>query len=235
MDDYTTLALVLSTMSLFEGAFDPASIRIAGDVLLKLGIGALIGGAIGLERELHGRPAGIRTHMMMVIGVVLYCEVSKAFAPNDPARIAAQILTGVGFLGAGTILRLGAEIKGLTSAASIWAAAALGMAVSTGGAFFWVAIVGTVLALITLAVVDDIERRLVPHAHPRSLQIEIDSMERFADVARAVASAGGKVKGARFTANGAGHVVELDVQGSPDPCLAAVGSCPGVKDVRWMD
>jgi uncharacterized membrane protein YhiD involved in acid resistance len=109
------------------------------------------------------------------------------------------------------------------------------MAVSTGGAFFWVAIVGTVLALITLAVVDDIERRLVPHAHPRNMQIEVDSMERLAEVLRAISAAGGKVKGARFTPNGTGHFVELDVQGSPDPCLAAVASCPGVKDVRWMD
>lgn len=222
-------------MSLFEGAFDPSSVRIAGDVLLKLGIGAAIGGAIGFERELHGRPAGIRTHMMMVIGVVLFCEVSKAFAPNDQARIAAQVLTGVGFLGAGTILRLGAEIKGLTSAASIWAAAALGMAVSTGGAFLWVALFGTALALVTLAVVDDIERRLVPHAHPRNMQVEVDSLDRLTEVMAAIQQTGGKVKGARFTSNGEGHHIELDVQGASDPCLASVAGCAGVKDVRWTD
>ena len=93
-------------MSVFDGAFDVKTAGIAIDVLIKLGIGAAIGGAIGYEREFHGRPAGIRTHMLMVLGVVLFCEVSKAFAPNDQARIAAQIVTGVGFLGAGTILRL---------------------------------------------------------------------------------------------------------------------------------
>lgn len=231
MPDHTSVSM----MSLLEGAFDPAAIRIAGDVLLKLGLGAAIGGVIGFERELHGRPAGIRTHMMMVIGVVLFCEVSRAFAPNDPARIAAQILTGVGFLGAGTILRLGAEIKGLTSAASIWAAAALGMAVSTGGAFFWVAIIGTVLSLITLAVVDDIERRLVPHAHPRNMQVEVDSLDRLTELMAAIRQSGGKVQGARFSSNGEGHHIELDVQGASDPCLASVAGCAGVKDVRWTD
>jgi len=89
---------------------------------------------VGWEREVHGRPAGMRTHMLLVIGVVLMCEVSRAFSPaGDPARIAAQIVTGVGFLGAGAIMRIGMEVKGLTSAASLWTVTGIGMAVSVGG------------------------------------------------------------------------------------------------------
>ncbi|HXH60720.1 MAG TPA: MgtC/SapB family protein, partial [Fimbriimonadaceae bacterium] len=86
----------------FSGLFTSGSLAIVMNVLAKLGLGALLGGAIGFERERSGRPAGIRTHMLLVIGVVLFSEVSKYFGGPDQARIAAQIVTGVGFLGAGT-------------------------------------------------------------------------------------------------------------------------------------
>lgn len=157
----------------FQNLFDSAALALGASVLLKLGIGAVLAGLIGYERELHGRPAGLRTHILIALGVILLSEVSRAFAPTDPARIAAQIITGIGFLGAGSILRIGAEIKGLTTAASIWTVAAIGMAISTGGAMIWVAVAATVLTLITLSVVDNLERMLVPHSHPRSIQLEL--------------------------------------------------------------
>src|SRR3954471_10979252 len=107
-------------MQAFEDAFTPHSLDVATDVLVKMGVGALMAGLIGWEREKHGRPAGIRTHMLMVMGVILFSEAGKYFgATSDPSRVAAQIVTGVGFLGAGTIMRVGPEIRGLTTAASI--------------------------------------------------------------------------------------------------------------------
>lgn len=220
-------------MTVFDGAFDPAAIETAGDVLIKLGFGALIGGAIGYERELHGRPAGIRTHMMMVIGVVLFSEVSKAFAPNDGARIAAQILTGVGFLGAGTILRMGVEIKGLTSAASIWAAAALGMAVSVGGPFLWVALFGTVLSLLTLAVVDNLERRLVPGAHARNLQVVLAEAASLPLVLEALEKAGADVQTVRVAAHGPPCTIVMDVQGRHGAIVSALAAMPQVEQCNW--
>lgn len=222
-------------MSLLNGAFEPESLRLAGDVLAKLGIGALIGGIIGFEREHHGRPAGIRTHILMVVGVVLFCEVSKAFAPNDQARIAAQILTGVGFLGAGTILRLGAEIKGLTSAASVWAAASLGMAVSVGGAFLWVALAGTLLTIITLTLVEKWEYRWLPLRHRRSMQVRLENPDSLATVMESIAHAGGAVLAVRFASRNPPVMAVLDVQGVHDPLLLAVGTCSGVLSAQWMD
>ncbi len=171
----------------------------------------------------------------MVLGVVLFCEVSKAFAPNDQARIAAQILTGVGFLGAGTILRIGAEIKGLTSAASIWAAASLGMAVSVGGPFLWVALIGTVLSLITLSVVDNWERKLVPNAHTRNLHAQLQTIGQVGELVRAATAAGGQVQAIEFITRESPIVVSVGVQGPSDSILAAVVECPGVGSAHWTD
>lgn len=111
------------------------------DLLLKLLIATLLGGAIGLEREIAGKPAGLRTNILICIGAALFMHLSIAVAETgfaggrpfgDTTRIAAQIVTGVGFLGAGTILQAGGTVTGLTSAATIWVVAAIGSAVGAG-------------------------------------------------------------------------------------------------------
>jgi putative Mg2+ transporter-C (MgtC) family protein len=218
----------------FRAIFEQAALSTMGAVLAKLGIGALLGGAIGYERELHGRPAGIRTHMLLVIGVVLFSEVSKAFGGPDDSRIAAQIVTGVGFLGAGTILRMGMEIKGLTSAASLWAAAAIGMAVSVGGGFILVAAVGTVLTLVTLAYVSWVERKLVPFAHPSAIQVELADRTHMASLLEAVQSVGARVKGMRVLSSDPLHV-QIDIAGDHDKCMDAIVRTEGVNASAWMD
>src|SRR5579862_6109338 len=121
-------------------AIDQKGLELIFVVLVKLAIGAVLGGLIGWERERGGRAAGIRTHMLIVFGVILFCEVSKVFVGTEPNRIASMIVTGIGFLGAGTIMRVGPEVKGLTTAASIWAVSAIGMSLSVGGAFMTVAV-----------------------------------------------------------------------------------------------
>lgn len=129
-------------------------------VALKLFLGALAGGIVGLEREKHGRPAGLRTHLLVSLGACLMMVISEAFylkyvALNaestvrlDPSRTAAQIVAGIGFLGAGVILKEGINVRGLTTAASLWVAAGLGMAFGMG--LFGPGAMATGLALIGL-------------------------------------------------------------------------------------
>ncbi len=114
----------------------------------------VLGGLIGLERERHERPAGFRTHILVSLGSSLLMMVSINVALSfpetdaDPGRIAAQVVSGIGFLGAGTILREGLTVKGLTTAASLWAVAAIGLA--AGGGYYFIAIITTLMAFITL-------------------------------------------------------------------------------------
>lgn len=135
------------------------------DMLARLGIAFLLGALIGLERERHQRPAGLRTHILVSVASALFTMVSIVAATDgsDPGRIAAQIVTGIGFLGAGTIMRHGSVVRGLTTAASLWMAAALGMAAGFG--WFVAAGATAIIAFIALTVVKVVEERL-PHADP---------------------------------------------------------------------
>ena len=108
------------------------------DLLVKLSLAVLLGGIIGFEREIAGKPAGLRTNILICIGAALLMDVSTRIGivdgrrVGDPARIAAQIVSGVGFLGAGTIMQSQGVVTGLTSAATIWVVAAIGMTVGAG-------------------------------------------------------------------------------------------------------
>src|SRR6188508_2298615 len=121
------------------------------DIVARLLLAAVLGAIVGLEREVHDHPAGTRTHLLVSVGSAGFTVLSiYAFqAPGaDPARIAAQIVTGVGFLGAGAILKEGATIGGLTTAASLWATAAVGMAAGAGS---WLtALTITVIVILSL-------------------------------------------------------------------------------------
>jgi putative Mg2+ transporter-C (MgtC) family protein len=214
-------------------ATDPRSLDLAFAVLIKLGIGAVLGSLIGWERERHGRPAGIRTHMLVVIGVILFTEVSKGFPGADPSRVAAQVVTGIGFLGAGTILRNGLEIKGLTTAASIWAVAGIGMAVSLGGAFMLVAIFGTILAMVTLTLVDDIERRILPEGHPSELILSLQSKTDVVTVLEALGKEGLKISSTKIVKTEPQIEMVLRVAGDKERILRTACSLPGVLNATW--
>ena len=112
----------------------------------RLALAGLLGGIIGLERELRGYPAGIRTIAMVALGASLFTEVSQLLGEGD--RIAAQIVTGIGFLGAGVIFREGTGVKGITTAATIWGAAAIGMAL--GRELYVASVLGTALIVALL-------------------------------------------------------------------------------------
>jgi putative Mg2+ transporter-C (MgtC) family protein len=119
------------------------------DILLRLIIAAIAGGLIGFERSAANKPAGLRTLMLVCFGATLFTIVNiTAFADADPSRIAAGIVTGIGFLGAGTIFRAEDHVKGLTTAASMWAVAAIGIAVGLGE--YVITAVATVLVILIL-------------------------------------------------------------------------------------
>lgn len=139
-------------------------------LLIRLLLATLLGGLIGLERELHGRPAGFRTHLMVALGAALYMGVSLHFyqvygglsgslaVRVDPGRVAAQIVVGIGFLGAGAIIRENASVRGLTTAACLWVAAAIGTACGAG--MLLIAVVVTAISLISLLVLKRVEEGL---------------------------------------------------------------------------
>jgi putative Mg2+ transporter-C (MgtC) family protein len=125
------------------------------DIALRLSVGLLLGAVVGFERELHSQPAGFRTHSVVALGSAIFTVVSGfAFTGvgADPTRIAAQIVSGIGFIGAGTILHSRGQIRGLTTAASLWAVAGIGMA--AGAALYGVAVIGTVLMIVILSLFD---------------------------------------------------------------------------------
>ncbi len=139
-------------------------------MVLNLVIAAFLGGLIGLEREAGHRPAGLRTTMLVCVGSALFTVLSIHAFPSagdvSDARVAAQIVAGIGFLGAGTVWRAQDHVKGLTTAASLWVAAAIGMAVGAG--FGVLALAATVITLFILAVMQRLERRFFPHVGEHS-------------------------------------------------------------------
>jgi putative Mg2+ transporter-C (MgtC) family protein len=141
-----------------------------GELILRVALAAALGGAIGAEREMRERGAGLRTHLLVSVGSALFTLVSaygfsdwEFSTPKgvvfDPTRIAAQIVTGIGFLGAGAIIRQGLSIRGLTTAATLWIAAAIGLAAGAG--FYSAAIVTTLTVLVALGPLRYVARRTI--------------------------------------------------------------------------
>ncbi len=131
------------------------------DILIRLILATLLGGLVGIERQIHHKPAGLRTHILVCIGacmcMMIGLSINKEFGGIDPSRIAAQVVSGIGFLGAGTIMVTKASVKGLTTAASIWATSALGLAIGNG--MFFAASVATVIMVTVLLVFEFIEEK----------------------------------------------------------------------------
>lgn len=134
------------------------------DLALKLGVAVLLGGAIGLERQIAGKPAGLRTNILICLGSALMMDLSINLMGadgrvGDPARLAAQVVTGIGFLGAGTIMQSKGTISGLTSAATIWTVAAIGLTIGAG--FFVEGLGAGLMVLVVLLVLGNLEHKLV--------------------------------------------------------------------------
>jgi len=149
---------------------------VQGELLLRILLGTVLGGVIGFERDLHGRPAGLRTHAIVALASATFMVVSTRFmywqhygagdlVEVDASRIAASVVSGIGFLGAGAILRTGITVRGLTTAAGLWLVAAIGMA--AGGGMYVVAVFATLLGLAALTMLRWLEDRGEPIARQR--------------------------------------------------------------------
>jgi putative Mg2+ transporter-C (MgtC) family protein len=210
-------------------------------ILLRLSVAGALGGAIGFERELRERGAGLRTHLVVCLGSALFTLVSAyAFVgPHvDPTRIAAQIVSGIGFLGAGAIIRQGLSVRGLTTAATLWLVAAIGMAAGAG--YYDAAIIATAGALLTLGPLrivayqltrrfrSETERLMVEVAAGGSPAPVIETLERF-----------GRVVSLDVSQEGDRREIAIDVslhgQASSPHVVAAVADLDGVLEVRWSE
>ena len=211
--------------------------------LLRLFVAAALGGAIGLERELRERQAGLRTHLVVSVGAALFTLVS-AYGFTDwgvrvyPTRIAAQIVTGIGFLGAGAIIRQGLSVRGLTTAATLWLVAAIGMA---AGAGYWEgALIATFGAIITLGPLRTIAYRFLTRFRPAldRLLVEIPAGGSPVPIIDAIERQGGHVVSLDVAQEGDRRSIAVDLQlvaGSAPAVVAGVAEIDGVLEVRWME
>jgi putative Mg2+ transporter-C (MgtC) family protein len=212
--------------------------------LLRVGVAAALGGAIGLERELDEKAAGLRTHMLVSVGSALFTLVSaygfsgilahsgsQVLVRLDPSRIAAQIVTGIGFLGAGVIFRQGFTIRGLTTAASLWLVAAIGMA---AGAGYWAgAVLATAAGVISLRPLEWLKDWMLPQRAASRLMVELAEGETSGEVLDALERTGDLLALRR---DGKRLEVELRLDTSQRTrALDAVSSLPQVEEARWQN
>lgn len=197
-----------SLLALIDGIDLTTLIDLQGflGTLATLLVAAVLGGAVGFERERANRPAGLRTHTLVCVGSALVMMVSldmyyfvlESGAGNaDPGRIAAQVVSGIGFLGAGTIMREGANIRGLTTAASLWVVAAVGLAV--GFEMYMEAVVGTAVILLTLKALTVVERYISKGGYHTLIIHVTDTPGRLAALAIICGRHSANIKGVQMT------------------------------------
>jgi len=205
------------------------------DLLLQLVLATILGGVIGLERELKGKPAGLRTNILICFGAATFTHLSihVGASHGDPGRIAAQVLTGVGFIGAGTILHTRGSVTGLTSAATIWVVSAIGMALGMG--LYYEAVGTTALVMVVLLGLSRVEvalgryassSRFTIHAKPEPSPVE--------DLRTLVGRTGLDVVRCDVRWENVDLVVEMDVRGPRrlhEQALNAIVHHPAVRSV----
>ena len=148
------------------------------EIFIRLTAALIAGGAIGFERERDSQPAGLRTHMILALGAALVTILSITMGArynSDPARLAAQVVSGIGFLGAGAILRFGFNVKGLTTASTLWTTAMIGLVIGYG--FSLVAVFAVLIMLIVLTLVERFEKKFVRVNVIRTVVVEVQDRE----------------------------------------------------------
>jgi putative Mg2+ transporter-C (MgtC) family protein len=186
--------------------------------LLKLALAVFLGGVIGLEREIAGKPAGLRTNILICVGAALLTDVSLAIVTGpdgarlgDPSRLAAQIITGIGFIGAGTIMQARGTITGLTSAATIWVVCAIGITVGTGA--YLEATGAGLLVAIVLAGLGNLEHKLRRARRVLSCTIRTKPGYPEDEIESILGASGIQIIGKRIFDHGEDRVFELKLSG----------------------
>ena len=218
------------------------------DIVLRVVLAAVLGGAIGLERELRDREAGLRTHLLVSVGAALFTMVS-AYAWTDwqfsqreglvfdPTRIAAQVVTGIGFLGAGAIIRQGLSVKGLTTAATLWVVAAIGMAAGVG--YYEAAFVTTALVLVSLWPLRIVAYRMSARTRPEEghLAVDLPAGASAVSVLEAAERVGAEVASLEFEEEGDRRRIDLRVRlgrgRSQAELIDALTQVEAVRGARW--
>ena len=218
------------------------------EIVTRVVLAATLGGAIGLERELREREAGLRTHLLVSVGAALFTMVS-AYAWTDwhfsnregvvfdPTRIAAQVVSGIGFLGAGAIIRQGLSVRGLTTAATLWVVAAIGMASGIG--YYEAAIVTTTLVLLSLWPLRILAYRLSARVRPEEgrLAVDLPAGASAVSVLEAIEGAGADVSALEFEEEGDRRRVDVRVRLESGRTAAelidALTQSQDVRGARW--
>jgi putative Mg2+ transporter-C (MgtC) family protein len=210
------------------------------EALLRIVLAGVLGGLIGLERELREREAGLRTHLLVAVGAALF-TIAGAYGFDsgtvDPTRVAAQIVTGIGFLGAGAIIRQGFSIRGLTTAATLWVVAAVGL--SAGAGYYSGAVITTGVVLVALWPLRLIAFQMLRRFRPEDgrLLVELPAGTPPGNVIDEVAHAGVRISAIAVGQEGDRRRLELDIvlpkQVTPPQLVARVADVPDVADVRW--
>lgn len=212
-----------------------ASLRL--DLLLKLLLAVLLGGAVGLEREIAGKPAGLRTNILICMGAALLTDVSLALpamrpvgsTTGDPARLAAQIVSGIGFIGAGTIMQSRGTVTGLTSAATIWVVAAIGI---TLGAGLYIEAGGAgILVTLVLAGLGNMEHRLRRARRVLSCTVRAKPLFPLSDLEELLGGTGIRILHAQTFDHAEDRVFELKLTGPARQFDIATEKLLGQKDI----
>lgn len=203
------------------------------ELILRLVLAVGLGAALGIERESHNKSAGTRTHSLVALGAALF-TVSGAFLGTDDgitdrARIAAQVVSGIGFIGGGAILRSGLTVTGITTAASLWMAASFGVAAGVG--LYWVAVAGGLLTFIAILGLGAVADLLLRRRGLMSLEIVYEPGHGTLEVAfRGLRESGGVVRGMQLVNEGAKRHVSLSVSGVNHRSMSPVVRDLGLRD-----
>jgi putative Mg2+ transporter-C (MgtC) family protein len=218
------------------------------ELIVRVLVAGGLGGLVGLDRELSDQPAGLRTHVLVALGAALF-TMAGAFGvevflgapqagPIDPTRVAAQIVTGIGFLGAGAIIRQGFSVRGLTTAAGLWVTAAIGMAVGFG--FYEGAVATTAAGVIALYGLKRVERLMLRRIKPDRYEFVIDAGEdlRFGSVTAVIDRFRCRVEQVRMDTSEAGErhmILHLLIPAGTEPqeLAGALRRIHGVSNVNW--
>jgi putative Mg2+ transporter-C (MgtC) family protein len=218
--------------------------------LLRLALAAILGGLIGVERELREREAGLRTHLLVALGSALFTivgaygfhaflESGQSVVRADPTRIAAQIVTGIGFLGAGAIIRQGLSVRGLTTAATLWVVAAVGLAAGAG--YYSAAAITTAVVLVALWPLRILAYRMLRRFRPEDgrLLVELPAGQPLGEVIDEIEHVGVRIDSIEVSQEGDRRRLELGLtlpRGVAAPRLVTqIADVPSVADVRWAE
>lgn len=211
------------------------------EAALRLLLAMALGGVVGWQREATEKPAGLRTHILVCLGAALFTLISAVgfFGSGaDPARVASNIVVGIGFLGAGTIWRTGASVQGLTTAASLWTVAAIGTAAGIG--YYMGAVLTTVIVLSVLTLFKGFEAMIPRRGTGHLIMVTADRPGQLGQIGTALGMFGVNIEHVEFSERRDSKVVlqltlRLPPRLSRSEVLVAVGGLDGVDEARWED